>query len=162
MAFSIGADTEVEGAEENCMPKYNRAHCIDRKSALSPELHQQLLELSGDLRAAASSATSPSLRARLRRIADGIARVGMAEPRQAPVSAGQKPANLTPREVDVLHLVSLGHTNAAIADALGITPETVKSYLRSVGTKLDTSSRYESVIVARSQGLPLWAQPNIT
>lgn len=60
---------------------------------------------------------------------------------------------LAPREVDVLSCVALGHTNAEVADELGLEPETVKSYLRSAMRKLDAHTRMQAVVAARRAGL---------
>src|SRR5690606_23794335 len=43
---------------------------------------------------------------------------------------------LTPRELDVLRVVCAGATNMEAATELGLSPETVKSYLRSAMRKL--------------------------
>ncbi|WP_405182577.1 LuxR C-terminal-related transcriptional regulator [Nocardia sp. NBC_01377] len=60
---------------------------------------------------------------------------------------------LTPRQLDVLALAALGHRNAAIADRLGLSPATVKSYLRAAMARLDAHSRHEAVGRARELGL---------
>jgi predicted ATPase/class 3 adenylate cyclase/DNA-binding CsgD family transcriptional regulator len=51
------------------------------------------------------------------------------------------PDGLTAREVEVLHLVAQGLSNAAIAEQLVISLLTVKSHMRSLYNKLDISSR---------------------
>jgi DNA-binding CsgD family transcriptional regulator len=56
---------------------------------------------------------------------------------------------LTTRQVDVLALVALGLTNEGIADSLGLSSLTVKSYLRSAMARLDARTRYEAVVEAR-------------
>ena len=48
---------------------------------------------------------------------------------------------LTPRERDVLKLVALGMTDAAIGEALFISPRTASQHLRSIYGKLGVSSR---------------------
>lgn len=63
------------------------------------------------------------------------------------------PAGLTAREVDVLALTALGSRNRDTADHLGISPETVKSYLRSAMAKLGVHSRHAAVEVARERNL---------
>lgn len=59
---------------------------------------------------------------------------------------------LSTRELDVLSCVALGHTNVEAAAEMGIGPETVKSYLRSVMRKLGAHTRYEAVNAARRIG----------
>jgi predicted ATPase/DNA-binding CsgD family transcriptional regulator/predicted negative regulator of RcsB-dependent stress response len=51
------------------------------------------------------------------------------------------PADLTPREVEVLQLVAQGLTDPEIAEELVISPRTVHAHLRNVYGKLDVSSR---------------------
>ncbi|KQB83051.1 acetate metabolism transcriptional regulator RamA [Corynebacterium oculi] len=67
----------------------------------------------------------------------------------APVKQSTK---LSARELDVLSCVALGHTNVEAAEEMGIGPETVKSYLRSVMRKLGAHTRYEAVNAARRIG----------
>ncbi len=56
-------------------------------------------------------------------------------------SSSTLPAGLTKREAEVLHLIARGLTNAQIAEQLVISPVTVNSYLRSIYSKLEVSSR---------------------
>ena len=56
---------------------------------------------------------------------------------------------LTRREVEVLRLISAGHTNRAIAEQLGIGEGTVKSHVHRILAKLAVSSRTEAAIRAR-------------
>jgi DNA-binding NarL/FixJ family response regulator len=53
----------------------------------------------------------------------------------------EPPADLTPREVEVLQLVAEGLTNAQIAERLIIRRRTVNAHLRSIYSKLDVSNR---------------------
>lgn len=56
---------------------------------------------------------------------------------------------LTPREVEILRLLSTGRTNDAIARALGLTVGTVKNYVSSIYVKLRVGSRGEAIVRAR-------------
>ncbi|MFB6848560.1 response regulator transcription factor [Streptomyces sp. NPDC056373] len=67
-------------------------------------------------------------------------------------SAGPARVGLAPREVDVLACVAAGATNAVAAERLGVTPETVKGYLRSAMRKLRARTRGEAVVAARRAG----------
>jgi LuxR family transcriptional regulator, regulator of acetate metabolism len=60
---------------------------------------------------------------------------------------------LTTRQVDVLALVALGLTNERIASSLGLSPLTVKSYLRSAMTRLGARTRYQAALEARRLGI---------
>ena len=65
---------------------------------------------------------------------------------------GARPG-LTPREVDVLQLVSEGNRNKEIADLLSISEETVQVHLRNVFGKLDVRDRTAAVHVALRRGI---------
>lgn len=60
---------------------------------------------------------------------------------------------LTERELELLELVATGHTNAAIAHKLGISPRTVAHHLDSAYRKLDVTSRAAAVYRAVNEGL---------
>jgi DNA-binding NarL/FixJ family response regulator len=61
-----------------------------------------------------------------------------------------KPAeNLTKRETDVLSYVARGYTNKEIAEALGLSTETVHGYLKTIYTKLHVRSRTEAAMKFR-------------
>lgn len=60
---------------------------------------------------------------------------------------------LTDREYDVLCQVAMGHTNPEIADALGLSRNTVKSYLQSCMNKLAARNRVEAISRAAELGL---------
>ena len=67
--------------------------------------------------------------------------------RQGP---SEKPAeNLTKRETDVLEYVSRGYANKEIADALGLSAETVRGYLKTIYSKLHVRSRTEAAMKFR-------------
>jgi LuxR family transcriptional regulator, maltose regulon positive regulatory protein len=60
---------------------------------------------------------------------------------------------LSRRETAVLEMIARGMSNKHIAQALGITPETVKSHAKSIFVKLDTRTRAQAVARAESIGL---------
>ena len=60
---------------------------------------------------------------------------------------------LTPRELDVLKLVALGMTDAAIGEALFISPRTASQHLHSIYGKLGTPSRAAATRYAIEHGL---------
>ncbi|CAN5532069.1 LuxR family transcriptional regulator [soil metagenome] len=59
---------------------------------------------------------------------------------------------LTDREFDVLKLVATGASNPRIADALFISPGTVRTHVANVLAKLDARSRTEAVSIAHREG----------
>ena len=72
-------------------------------------------------------------------------------------------ATLTPRERDVLELVSRRYSNKEIAVALVITEYTVKNHLRNILSKLHLRSRTEAARYARERGILEPAGPdNVT
>ncbi|MCB0211087.1 MAG: response regulator transcription factor [Anaerolineae bacterium] len=60
---------------------------------------------------------------------------------------------LTPRELDVLRLMSLGSRNRDIAEALMIAERTVKIHVSNILGKLNVSNRTEAVAIAVRRGL---------
>jgi DNA-binding NarL/FixJ family response regulator len=54
--------------------------------------------------------------------------------------------NLSKRETEVLTYVSQGFTNKEVAEALGLSVETVHAYLKNIYTKLHVRSRTEAVM----------------
>jgi DNA-binding CsgD family transcriptional regulator len=56
--------------------------------------------------------------------------------------------DLTPREIDVLHLLTLGLTYAQIAETLVISPRTVDAHVRAIFGKLDVRSRTAATRIA--------------
>lgn len=97
-------------------------------------------ELVEAIRRAAAGDTylNPSLGARL-----------AAMPDQAP----GPPDDLSEREVEVLRLIALGHTNAEIGEQLYLSVRTVETHRAHVQQKLGRSSRAELVRYALDHGL---------
>jgi DNA-binding NarL/FixJ family response regulator len=62
-------------------------------------------------------------------------------------------AVLTPREIDIVHMVAEGLTNKEIADRLYISGGTVKVHLHNIYEKLNVKSRLQLARYARDKGL---------
>lgn len=62
-------------------------------------------------------------------------------------------AELTPREIEVLHLIAEGRANAEIAEALFITERTVKAHVSNLLSKLHLSDRTQAAVYAWREGL---------
>jgi two-component system nitrate/nitrite response regulator NarL len=80
-----------------------------------------------------------------------VGRRPAADPREQQASAlvGQ----LTPREREILQLLSDGATTKAIALRLHIAPNTVRSHVQGLFSKLQVHSRLEAVALAARHGL---------
>ncbi len=63
------------------------------------------------------------------------------------------PDDLSEREVDVLRLIALGHTNTEIAEQLYLSVRTVETHRAHIQQKLDLSTRAELVHYALQRGL---------
>lgn len=70
----------------------------------------------------------------------------------APEAAGP-PGGLSERELEVLRLIALGHTNAEIAQQLYLSMRTVESHRAHIQQKLGRSTRAELVRYALDNGL---------
>jgi DNA-binding NarL/FixJ family response regulator len=67
--------------------------------------------------------------------------------------AEQSVAALSAREVEVLQMIAYGRTNREVAEELHISPQTVKTYLERIFTKLGVSDRTRAVAVALKHGI---------
>jgi len=85
------------------------------------------------------------------RLVAGLQRAG--QDRLAPTSGARILSALSPRETDILTLIAEGLSNKEIARSLYIGPETVKSHLKSVFTKLGVERRAQAVSRAQTLGL---------
>jgi len=63
----------------------------------------------------------------------------------APAAPSGPPDDLTPRELEVLRLIALGHTNSEVAKQLYLSIRTVESHRAHIQQKLSRSSRAELV-----------------
>ncbi|MCK0516948.1 MULTISPECIES: helix-turn-helix transcriptional regulator [Actinomycetes] len=97
-----------------------------------------------ELRDIATGAEDEQTRRRIGRLVDQITSVDR---------SGVEPTiALTPRQLQVLSLVAMGFGNRVVADRLGLTVDTVKTYLRAAMVRLGARTRHEAVVKARAAG----------
>ena len=77
--------------------------------------------------------------------------IAQPEPATATVPSGLD--ELSARELEILHHVAQGHTNREIADALYLSPFTVKTHVSRILTKLGARDRVQLVVIAYQAGL---------
>ncbi len=68
--------------------------------------------------------------------------------RSRPHLTGPGPEPLTPRELEVLQLLSQGLSNKSVADRLGISEHTAKFHVNAILSKLGAQTRTEAVVQA--------------
>jgi len=105
------------------------AHCLVRSNRFA-----DALSLAVDVRTLASRLDSRPLADR----ADAIQRMARGR-----VSVDEPWRPLTAREFEVARLISEGHTNAEIAEELGIAPKTASAHVEHILAKLGASRRAE-------------------
>ncbi|MEE9199274.1 MAG: response regulator transcription factor [Dehalococcoidia bacterium] len=96
---------------------------------------------------------SPDVLGLVRKAADGEAAFTPALASKALLALGDRarlghPEQLSQRERDVLEQLVKGHSNAAIADTLGLSEATVRFHLRNILSKLHAHSRTEAAVQA--------------
>jgi len=145
------------------LPGMNGVECVRRLKQSLPDTQVVMLTAYEDtdnifnaLAAGASGyllkrTTSAELLAALREVMAGgspmtahIARK-VVQSFQRPAAAAQPAENLSPREQEVLDLLAQGLIYKEIADRLGISYETVHTYIRRIYEKLQVRTRTEAV-----------------
>jgi DNA-binding NarL/FixJ family response regulator len=88
----------------------------------------------------------------LRALAPGIAladtlhaTLDQAQQREIPLKLVCRDQRLTARQREVAELLALGHTNEAIATALGVSANTTRNHLAKMFTRLGAANRTEFV-----------------
>ena len=141
-AFQIGGDWAAAAAawsELGCPYEAARALAEGDEAAIREALAE--FDRLGARPAAAMAA---------RRLRELGARVIPRGPRPA---TRANPANLTPREAEVLALIAARSTNAEVAARLFLSPKTVEHHVSAVLAKLDVASRAEAAEAAVRRGL---------
>jgi DNA-binding NarL/FixJ family response regulator len=127
--------------------------------ALAPRQHATLVQAAVEVRAALEDAAvaaavaaqrAQSLSAMLEQAVAVLTASEGGSPERlsfAPETIGRAGA-LSAREREVLALVAEGHTNKAIAEALYVSPNTVKTHVASLLHKLQADSRAQLAVIA--------------
>ena len=85
----------------------------------------------------------------------GVARLVMSQLRAAPIKQppGSEPrGSLTARELEVVDRLRNGLTYEAVGASLGVSTNTIRTYIRSVYDKLQVSTKTEAVLEALRRG----------
>jgi len=88
-----------------------------------------------------------------RRLIEAFVDSGGSTPDERPAAAAAALEALTPREREILGLVGRGLANAEIAEALVVSPLTVKTHLARLFAKLGARDRAQLVVLAYETGL---------
>jgi DNA-binding CsgD family transcriptional regulator len=75
------------------------------------------------------------------------------EAEEAPASVAGDAPELTEREQEILDLLSKGYTATQIADALSLSPETIRWYRKRLLEKFDVANTPELIYQAREKGV---------
>jgi two-component system, NarL family, nitrate/nitrite response regulator NarL len=124
---------------------------------LSPSVHPAEAWAAGVGGLLSRETSGPGLQAALLATAQGLTvfapeAIAALAPSSEQLSA-QPVGELTPREMQVLHLLAEGLPNKSIAARLGISEHTVKFHVNSVMGKLGAQSRTDAVMRATRSGL---------
>ena len=153
-ATAIGALHLAEGDVPGALDRLRSASAswhelkLPYEAAKARVLCAKALRIGGD---------ADGARLELRAALDGFERLGAipdaADAARLLGSPGAIPGGLTPREVEVLHLVAAGKTNRDIAVELVISEHTVARHLQNMYAKIDVSSRSGATAFAFEHGL---------
>ncbi|ROO87542.1 regulatory LuxR family protein [Actinocorallia herbida] len=113
------------------------------ETAATLRMRERIRDTYGDLRTLAGRVSDAAVQAEILRIG-GRLLDGEAD---APGLS-----TLSRRERDAVALASRGLTNQQIGEALGLSPGTIKSYMKSAMRKLGAATRLEAAILARRTG----------
>ena len=175
----VGHKPDVLVLDLNMPGELSSFEAIPKVTAASPDtrvvvltMHEEPEAARRALRAGASGyvlkdAGEDELVAAIKQVASGGTylnpRLGAALATAPPAPVGP-PDDLTEREVDVLRLIALGHTNAEVGQQLYLSMRTVEAHRSHIQQKLNRFSRAELVRYTLEHGLltddPDWVPPS--
>jgi DNA-binding NarL/FixJ family response regulator len=133
-----------EGADLDHLIQKTDARVLVYSRDMRPDLRARALARGAD-GWVSMSAHAPELVEAIERMADG-------KPQEEQIDWIGHEAGLSPREVEVLSLVTLGMSNQEIADRLFLTINTLKSHIRQAYKKIGVSSRAQAVAWCMQHG----------
>jgi two-component system, NarL family, response regulator NreC len=140
------------------MPGRSGLEAIPDLLAASPQTHVVVLTMQSDPAFAARAMAAGAAAFVLKECADSELKTAIraslagrtyVTPRLAPAMDAAATVVLTPREQEVLRVIALGHTNAEIAELLGLSVRTIESHRAHIAQKVGRSTRAELVRAAR-------------
>lgn len=147
LALARAAAGDRRGAADALLESLQAVHESGALRALTDQpqpLRPLLLSVAGD---DAATLGRPWLTALVARVLQACEDGG-----DAPAAAaGGALDKLSPREGHILRLLAVGQSNKAIARALGITPETVKTHVSRILTKLGAQNRAQAAAMVVSR-----------
>ncbi|MBJ7359417.1 MAG: response regulator transcription factor [Nocardioides sp.] len=145
------ADGDLSGLKELLASSPAKVLAMDRD--LRPDLAARALALGAD--GLFSMGVSESeLLAAVEAAASGKHARARAGEHEAELRLGAQ-VGLTAREVQVLTMIAQGHTNREIAEALYLSPNSIKTYVRTAYRKIGATSRSQAVGWAIRHGFPV-------
>ncbi|MFC6287828.1 LuxR C-terminal-related transcriptional regulator [Nocardioides sp. GCM10027113] len=140
-----GDHVRARHCAEDAIDLYDRAGAR-YGAARGTQVLARLLAAAGDHESAAREAAAADRALRALRLPPG-------GPGDAPQPAGRPDSPLSPRELEVLHLVAEGLTNAEIAGRLVLSEHTVHRHVANAMGKLQVGSRAAAVARASALGV---------
>ena len=140
------------------LPRMSGVEAARKLAVAAPAVKVLMLTISGDeqsvTEAIEAGAQGYLLKdATIDEIAVGVRAAAAGEALISPRIAVATGASLTEREREVLRLVAEGRDNQEIAEALTISPSTVKNHVSSILEKLGLDNRIQAAVYAVRRGL---------
>lgn len=154
MGMSAAADAVLAQPPEDTNLLHEAVRYYHRAGLRHEEVGARLLLAAGLADKADVTSAQEQLTAATDLLTDLRDTVGLARARQLQNRlGGRSPDLLTPREVEVLGLVSRGLTNEQVAQTLTLSQHTVHRHVANILTKLDQPTRAAAVSVAMTTGI---------
>lgn len=134
----------ADGADLDHLIQKTAAKVLVYSRDMRPDLRARAIARGADGWVSMST-HAPELVEAIERVADG-------KPQEEQIDWIGHEAGLSPREVEVLSLVTLGMSNQDIADRLFLTINTLKSHIRQAYKKIGVTSRAQAVAWCMQHG----------